>query len=195
MGKPFVTSDEHYGHENIIRYVNRPFSSVEEQTVKLIQKHNAVVGPNDHTWHLGDIFWRTFPVERALWVMRQLNGTHSLVLGNHDELVQENTILQSMFQEIVDLKFLYVPNLKKQRLVLCHYAMRIWRDSHKGAWHLYGHSHAEAKEHGLSFDIGVDNPVCNYAPMSMEQIGREMGKRTNVHAIKKVWQGKEGEDQ
>lgn len=198
--KEFVTSDEHYGHENIIRYVSRPFKSLDEETKTFIKNHNTKVSPDDHTWHLGDMFWRTFGVGPALAVLGELNGTHSIVLGNHDELIEENEILQLAFKEVVGSKkrpgmvYMSVPNLKKQRLILCHYAVRIWCDSHKGAWHLYGHSHGEAKEHGLSFDVGVDNPVCGFSPMSLEEVGREMGRRKSVHEVVKVWPGKEEHD-
>jgi calcineurin-like phosphoesterase family protein len=46
----------------------------------------------------------------------------------------------------------------KQGIVLCHYAMRVWRHHARGAWHLYGHSHGNlpARPLSLSMDRGVD---------------------------------------
>ena len=58
MSNIFFTSDEHYGHANILQFCNRPFKSVEEMTEGLIANHNAVVGVNDVTYHCGDMFWR-----------------------------------------------------------------------------------------------------------------------------------------
>jgi calcineurin-like phosphoesterase family protein len=198
MAKTFFTSDEHIGHENIIRYVNRPFKTTDEVVKALINNHNSKVSPEDHTWHLGDMFWRTYGVGPALAYLAALNGTHSVIIGNHDELIEENEILRFAFKEVVGSKnrpgmaVLPVPNIKKQKLVLCHYAGRFWLDSHKGAWHLYGHSHGEAAEHGKSFDIGVDGPA-NFFPLSFEEIAREMQRRESVHGIpaNKVWPGKE----
>jgi len=195
----FFTSDEHYGHRNIIEYVGRPFNNVEEQTRELINRHNARITPgmaaNTVTWHLGDIFWNSMSVGEATQILYALNGRHSLVLGNHDELVEENLdAFKTFFEEIVLYKELKVPGYNRRGLVLCHYAMRTWRSSHKGSWHLYGHSHAELPELGLSFDVGVDNPITRFAPMSLDEVRRVMEKKTAHHQITKVWPGKESHD-
>jgi calcineurin-like phosphoesterase family protein len=195
--KLFFTSDEHLGHRNIIEYVKRPYRDTDEEARDFIARHNAKVGREDMTWHLGDMFWSTFGVGPAMGYLTALNGAHAIIPGNHDELVDENPdVFRHMFTEIVGSgsrpgsAYISVPNMKKQKLVLSHYAHRIWRDSHKGSWHLYGHSHAEAAEHGLSFDVGVDNPICNFAPMSMDEVIVEMSKRKQAHVITNVGPGK-----
>jgi calcineurin-like phosphoesterase family protein len=190
----FFTSDEHYGHKNMITYVGRPYKNIEEETRDFINRHNARVTPGmaEHTmtWHLGDLFWNTMSIGECTQIMYALNGSHSLVLGNHDELIEENLdAFKPFFKEIVLYKDMKVSN--KQRLTLCHYAMRTWRGSHKGAWQLYGHSHAELPELGQSFDVGVDNPICKFAPLSLDEVRREMEKRKPHHVIKKVWTGKD----
>lgn len=189
MAKTFVISDEHYGHRNIIQFCKRPFSNVEEMAESLIERHNEKVGVGDHTWHLGDMFWRTLSTAEALNILGRLNGTHSLIRGNHEEVVDGSLTVQSRFLEIEDLKVLPVPNMKGQKLILCHYAMRVWPKSHSGSWHLYGHSHGELPEQGLSFDVGVDNPITNFAPMEFEEVKAEMLKRKSNHVIPadKVW--------
>jgi calcineurin-like phosphoesterase family protein len=40
--KFFFTADEHYGHANIIKYCNRPFTSVDEVDAEIIQRHNEL---------------------------------------------------------------------------------------------------------------------------------------------------------
>lgn len=37
MPKIYFTSDLHFGHENVIRFDNRPFASVEEMDAELVR--------------------------------------------------------------------------------------------------------------------------------------------------------------
>lgn len=80
----FFTSDEHYLHKNVNRLCGRPFSheDMTEGHEELIRRHNSVVGPDDYVWHLGDFCWN---YQRTEEFLSRLNGTHSLVMGNHDD--------------------------------------------------------------------------------------------------------------
>jgi hypothetical protein len=55
--------------------------------------------------------------------------------------------------------------------------MRTWNKSHRGSWHLYGHSHGTLPDdpHSMSFDVGVD--CHNYRPLSFEQVKAVMSKK------------------
>jgi len=78
----YFTSDQHFGHKNIITYSNRPFENEREMDNYIINKYNERVSPDDTVYHLGDFGicedWR----KREILV--QLNGKKILVLGNHD---------------------------------------------------------------------------------------------------------------
>ena len=58
----------------------------------------------------------------------------------------------------------------RQKIILFHYAMKVWRSSFRGTWHLYGHSHGHLFDDptSRSFDVGVD--CHNYAPLSYEEV-------------------------
>ena len=43
----WLTADTHFGHQNIIRYCQRPFDRVEEMDRVLVQRWNARVGVDD----------------------------------------------------------------------------------------------------------------------------------------------------
>jgi calcineurin-like phosphoesterase family protein len=58
MKNIFFTSDTHFYHTNIIKYCNRPFSSVEEMNQKLIENWNNTISEHDTIFHLGDFMFK-----------------------------------------------------------------------------------------------------------------------------------------
>ncbi len=78
----YVCADLHFGHNNIIAYENRPFSSVEEMNEKLIENWNQTVSQKDIVFVLGDVGFGSKEKLKS-WVS-QLNGRKSLIMGNHD---------------------------------------------------------------------------------------------------------------
>ena len=170
----WFTSDTHFGHAKIIGYCKRPFSSVQQMDEALIERWNARVEDGDVVYHLGD--FATGGVEAADRYRMRLNGKIILIRGNHD---RRSELFDSVFDEVhelLEVKHLSVDG-KSQRITLCHYAMRIWAGSHRGAWHLYGHSHGSLPDdpHSLSLDIGVD--CWSFAPVSLQQIQRAMARK------------------
>ena len=67
-----------------------------------------------------------------------------------------------------------------QRIVLCHYALRVWDKSHYGTWALYGHSHGTLPDnpHARAIDVGVD--CHDFAPVSYERVREIMAAKTFV---------------
>ena len=52
--KNFFTSDYHLSHTNVIKYDNRPFSSIEEMNEFIIDRQNTLVDDKDNFYFLGD---------------------------------------------------------------------------------------------------------------------------------------------
>lgn len=50
----FICGDHHFSHKNIMKYDERPFSSVAEMNETMIERHNEVVKPNDEVYTVGD---------------------------------------------------------------------------------------------------------------------------------------------
>jgi hypothetical protein len=61
--------------------------------------------------------------------------TIHFIEGNHDRITRTQQPLFASWGILSEV------NVSKQRIVLCHYAMRVWPRHAQGAWHLYGHSH------------------------------------------------------
>lgn len=56
--KVFFTGDLHFGHENVLKFDNRPFTTVEEMDAELIRRWNNKVSNEDLVYVLGDMIWR-----------------------------------------------------------------------------------------------------------------------------------------
>lgn len=180
MTRCFVTADHHFGHANIIKYCNRPFSNAEEMDAIMIERWNEVVGLDDEVWHLGDFTLGGLALANKYFT--QLNGQLKLIQGSHDwrwvknwrgesdddlggflmpALSASGQFPQLYFDRVVDFKH------AGTYVVLCHYAMRSWPRSYHGSIHLYGHSHGRLSPWVNSLDVGVDNH--NFTPLRMEE--------------------------
>lgn len=175
----YFTSDTHFSHQNIILYTHRPYSSVKEMNEAMIENWNKVVKPEDDIYHTGDFAF--CPPEDACRILKSLNGHKYLIEGNHDRKNLRDRNFRDCFEWIDKLAGI---EIHKQNIVLCHYAMRVWDQSHRNSWCLFGHSHNSLPDDptSLSMDIGVD--ANNFTPISFDQIKEIMDKKMNSDAFK-----------
>lgn len=166
------TADTHFGHKGIGAMTRRPWGTVEEADEALITAWNAVVGPRDTVWHLGDFTMHATP-ERCAEIFARLRGRKCLIRGNHDG----KRVLDLGWEAVEDLKIVRVPcadgfqDGRLQQIVLTHYALRSWPAVHHGAISLFGHTHASMEGTCRSCDVGVDAWADEgYGPVTMEQI-------------------------
>lgn len=169
----WFTSDLHLGHGNIIRHCLRPFSNAADMDAAILSAINAVVGWNDTLWILGDFAYRG---KDPGYYREQIRcGTVRLALGNHDRRVKS---MKAGFASVSDVAEISVG---RQRIWLSHYAHRSWPASHRGSWHLYGHSHgaidADDRARGMNaLDVGVDNVLAagppQWSPWSLDDLAR-----------------------
>ena len=160
----------HFGHENVIRYCNRPYSSAEEMDETLITNYNSVVGNNDKVWFLGDVFF--CGAARAKEILSRLRGRKHLILGNHDKMIRNQKPIQDMFEKVY-------PDLHQEHIdgiltVMCHYPLLSWNKAFYGSFMLHGHSHNSIPfdNQFRRLDVGVD--ANNYFPISWEDIKKKM---------------------
>lgn len=85
MSEIWLTSDNHFGHENIIKYCKRPFKNANVMNKMMIDLWNITVDKGDTVYILGD-FTLVRNFEQIKNWTGKLNGTKHLILGNHDEL-------------------------------------------------------------------------------------------------------------
>lgn len=162
----YFTSDLHLGHENVIKFENRPFSNADEMNRVLIANYNSVVQPNDTVYILGDLTYR-IPSDEANRIISQLNGRKTLIKGNHDKKYDE-----SLFEEITLYKEI---KWDGNNFILMHYPFMEWNKMYHGSYHLHGHIHSDssynyknAQENVRRYDVGVD--ANNFFPVAITTI-------------------------
>lgn len=192
----FFTSDQHFGHANIIKYCDRPFSDVPEMDEAIIARWNETVGPEDEVWVLGD--YAMGDRARGLSYLSRMNGTKFLVSGNHDlcSPVERNGHLH--VQQYVDAGFAAVVSQAQTKLpevvpggggllvLLNHFPYE--GDSHTevdrhaqyrlrdlGQTLVCGHVHDDwrvrrSPEGSLQVNVGVD--LWDFRPVSAEDLHR-----------------------
>lgn len=176
--KIWFTSDLHFGHNNIIRYCNRPWKSVEEMDEGLIKNWNSVVGENDIVFNLGDFAFA--PNWRWKEILSELRGHHYLILGNHDQSRFLGDKIMNLFEMVEQQMILKIDN---RYVYLNHYPFLCysgsWRGPENAVYALHGHVHSgpDSTNRDCSrlvhlfpyqYDVGVDNN--NYTPVSWDKI-------------------------
>jgi calcineurin-like phosphoesterase family protein len=155
----WFTSDTHFGHTNIIKYCNRPFSSIDAMDEEIIRRWNQCVDVEDRVFHLGD-----FCMGDPQKYLKRLNGKILILTGSHDK----NLKGIANPDRVLNIQPLNDEYGNSRTIVLCHYAMRSWPLSHYASWHLYGHHHGKLEPYGLSFDVGVD--CWDFYPISLDEV-------------------------
>ena len=166
----WLTADGHFGHESIIRYEKRPFSSVEEMDDALIRNLNDLVGPDDELWYLGDFTMeRNFGLVQAYRERIECNTVH-FVRGNHDRDWSQTGVFSSWhdYAELGRIR-------DGWKLCLSHYPYLSWNRILYGTIMCHGHIHSGPDYNELNrsmgirrFDVGVD--ANGYRPVSAEDI-------------------------
>jgi len=134
----WFSSDQHFGHENIIKYMNRPFDSIEDMHRGLIERWNDRVKNGDTIYQLGD--FSLMSRGRTKEILSRLNGTIKIVPGSHDKwIARADKDSGLVIDPLVTLKFPF--GGEKLVIVICHYPLISWEQSNYGSIHLHGHSH------------------------------------------------------
>jgi calcineurin-like phosphoesterase family protein len=153
---------------------------VQEMNVALIKNINDCVKEDDILYHLGD--WSFGGAHNILYFRRALicKNIH-LILGNHDQHIVDEEIEYNgesfnPFDLFSSVQNTFTGYIGKTYFHLSHYSHRVWPSSHKGAIHLYGHSHGSIADYGKSMDVGVDAHK-EFRPYHINEILQIMSKR------------------
>jgi len=160
MNRIFFISDTHFFHGNIIKYCNRPYTSVDEMNSDLIKKWNNTVAQDDIVIHLGDVAFKNRDAAAA--IVSQLNGHKRLIMGNHDN---------EKPQKYFEMGFEWVspfPVIWQEKYILSHIPMK---EVPEGYINIYGHIHIAP-----TFPTFTKDGICvccerfNYTPIEFSTL-------------------------
>ena len=161
MGKIYLTSDLHFGHDRGFIYEPRGYKSVDEMNKIQIEKFNSIVTDEDDVYILGDLVLGD--IDKGIECLKQLKGKIHVVRGNHDSdrriQIYKNLGFDADFNQwAIMLKYkkchfycshfpTITPNLEQEAMTqttLC----------------LYGHTHQQTdfyEDRPFMFHCGVDS--------------------------------------
>ena len=155
---PYVISDLHLDHSNIIEFCARPFvsSNVNEMNNVLVDNWNNIVG-NDEVYFLGDLSFGQGSKSAGYWLGR-LSGKKHFIRGRHDADIQD---------------------AREYQVIKCgRYAFLLTHDPESlpidwNGWVIHGHKHNnDLKDYcfinGDRKTINVSAELVNYRPVSID---------------------------
>lgn len=166
----FYTGDLHFGHENVLKFDKRPFSSVDEMDKAIIDLWNSRVTKNDQVYILGDFAYRN---ERPFsWYLKQLKGQKHLIIGNHDRKLLKDQEAMGYFVSVDH--YLEVKDNGK-RVILSHYPLGEWNGFYRESWLMYGHIHNSTEgvfQYMKTLDraLNVGCMINNFTPCTFDEV-------------------------
>ncbi len=155
---PYVISDLHLDHLNIIEYCARPFvaSNVDEMNSVLVDNWNNIVG-NDDVYFLGELSFGQGSRSAGYWLSR-LRGKKHFIRGWHDADARDTD---------------------KYKVVKCgRYTFLLTHDPDRlpidwTGWVIHGHKHNNDMQNycfinGDRKTINVSAELVNYRPVSLD---------------------------
>ena len=173
----YFTADLHFGHRNILKLCERPFTTVEEMDMTLTRNWNAVVHKRDEVYILGD--FTMLHSEAAYNYLTRLKGRKYFIRGNHDQFLnniekfaeydrklgEEQSEHDAKYGAQIEwVKDYHILKHRGRKFVLFHYPIAEWDGLWRGAIHLFGHVHRNPPalpnhNSALAFNVGVDEMI------------------------------------
>jgi calcineurin-like phosphoesterase family protein len=158
----WVLSDPHLGHNNIIKYCDRPFANVDAMNNALIHNYLDVVKPTDVVIFGGDIAF--MGKDKVNAILGRLPGYKIQIVGNHD-INRDGQVIEYAVDErhicyVVDV----IDGDMEFQLLFTHYPMDVVPPN---CVNVAGHIH---NNHANPWNIIICVEHTNYAPMNLKTV-------------------------
>lgn len=174
MSQIYLSSDYHFCHDREFIWKARGFSSVQEMNEAIVERHNALIKPEDSAYLLGDIVLGGAE-SRGIDFVKMLNGKITIIAGNHDTPARRQKYAELGFPVYDALAFSY----RKYHFYLSHYptlTANLEKESLKQCTlNLFGHTHQKDKFYNdmpFMYHVGVDSHDCR--PVCLDTIIEDM---------------------
>jgi calcineurin-like phosphoesterase family protein len=173
----WFSADQHFGHEAVLQFCDRPFKNIDHMDKMLIKNHNELVQPDEDVYYIGDFaWWGPQKADRIGNIIKKLNGKKHLILGNHDRL-KPFTYIEYGFTSVHTSL-----SLHEDKFVLAH-DPSVATILNRGQTLICGHVHQLFRQVGNAYNVGVD--VHDYKPVSLTQIISELFRNSTYPPPKK----------
>jgi calcineurin-like phosphoesterase family protein len=188
--KYLFSSDYHFFHQNILKYENRPFDSIDKMNSEIIRRHNERVQKDDIFFFLGDLGFYASSEKairgegmpcRALDLFNQMNGIKYRVRGNHDK--RSNKLYVPIISILLEISGLRV------QLIHCPEDADIENNNLIIHGHTHGKFPTQEKLNGKKVPILFLNVSCeqnNYYPFTWDEIKAKWDKWYSQHSQRKA---------
>jgi calcineurin-like phosphoesterase family protein len=161
------TADLHLDHDGILKWADRPFTSMMEMNSALMRGWNETAGPGDIVVCAGDFAWAARSDYVKHTFVDRLHGNKIFLKGNHDFWIRKS-----------ETRHLYIKRIEGIKFFIGHYAQRSW----VGEINLHGHSHSKLEPFYNQLDVGVDNAykqLGQYRPFTLDEV-KEIVRTNNA---------------
>jgi len=161
-------SDPHFDHNNIIRYCNRPFISLDEMNNVLLREYHNRVKQGDTVYFLGDMTFGRGSKGTRYWLKELQSNEQDVafyyVKGSHDNGVRP-TSTNIPVAEVVREKII---EIEGKKVLLIHDPAKT-DPSWKG-WVVHGHVHNYRPVLWRKFRINVSCDAVGFRPVAINYI-------------------------
>lgn len=187
----YYIADLELGHENAVRFDNRPFGTTEAMEREIIYRWNKRITPQDTVYIVGNFCWK--PSNYWVSILQQLSGRKVLIRGSHDPERIDGK-LRKLFDDVKDYKEI---SDNGRKVCLCYYPMMFYNHSHSpNSYMLCGYVHnaqenewfekwrAELRSlrildgvgnYGQIINVGCMMPYMDYTPRTLDELIRGVG--------------------
>ena len=190
MGKIYLTSDLHFGHQKSFLWQPRGFESSDEHDAAVIKNINSVVTDEDELYILGDLMLgdNAAGIEKV----KQLRGNKHIILGNHDS-ESRIELYRPIAAEVVYATML---KYKKYSFFLSHYPtyMGNYDLQMSKVWAIHGHTHYKTKFGEIDKNYNVALDAHNCFPVDLDTILLDIQMKWNEIHKEQVEAGRQNKN-